>query len=84
MTELGRKNKKGEIRWTAHGILEKVLDVFDRDVFESIIEKVIVGGYDKDGNPDPYKLTFVLKGNQSGVIPDAKNHYKEMQKGKVS
>ena len=63
---------------------EKVLDVFDRDVFESIIEKVIVGGYDKDGNPDPYKLTFVLKGNQSGVIPDAKNHYKEMQKEKVS
>lgn len=63
---------------------EKVLDVFDRDVFESIIEKVIVGGYDKDGNPDPYKLTFVLKGNQTGVIPNAKQHYKEMQKGMVS
>lgn len=27
--------------------------------FESIIDKVYVGGYDEDGNPDPYKLTFV-------------------------
>lgn len=40
---------------------EDALDEFDRIVFESIVEKVIVGGYDKDGNSTPYKLTFVLK-----------------------
>lgn len=34
---------------------------FDRTVFESIIEKVIVGGYDDDGNADPSMLTFVYK-----------------------
>ena len=59
---------------------EQVLDEFDRVVFESIIEKVLVGGFDEDGNPDPYKLTFVLKGNQTGTIPNAKEHYKAMQK----
>ena len=40
---------------------EDSLDKFDRMVFESIVEKVIVGGYDADGNPAPYKLAFVLK-----------------------
>lgn len=59
---------------------EQVLDEFDRVVFESIIEKVLVGGFDEGGNPDPCKLTFILKGNQSGAIPNAKEHYKAMQK----
>ena len=59
---------------------ENILDEFDRLVFESIIEKVIVGGYDEDGTPDPYKITFVLKGKQSGVVPNAKASYKEKNK----
>jgi DNA invertase Pin-like site-specific DNA recombinase len=59
---------------------EEILDEFDRTVFESIIEKVIVGGYDEDGTPDPYKLTFILKGNQTGTVPHAKAQFKEKQK----
>lgn len=59
---------------------EKVLDEFDRVVFESIIDRVIVGGYEEDGTPDPYKLTFVLKGNQAGTVPHAKEQFKEKQK----
>ncbi len=39
----------------------KVLEEFDRNVFESIVEKVIVGGIDDDGNKDPYKITFIYK-----------------------
>ncbi|PKR84085.1 recombinase family protein [Heyndrickxia camelliae] len=39
----------------------EVLSEFDRYVFESIVEKVIVGGYDEDGNKDPAQLTFVYK-----------------------
>ena len=58
---------------------EDILDEFDRVVLESIIDKVIVGGYDEEGNPDPYKLTFVLKGNQSKTIPNAKDNYKEQK-----
>ena len=35
------------------------LTEFDRYVFESIVEKVIVGGYDEEGNIDPALLVFV-------------------------
>jgi site-specific DNA recombinase len=33
----------------------------DCQVFESIVEKVIIGGYDDSGNADPLKITFVYK-----------------------
>jgi len=39
----------------------KVLTTFDRCVFESIVEKVIIGELDESGNINPYKLTFVYK-----------------------
>ena len=39
----------------------EVLDTFDRRIFESIVEKVIVGGYDSNGNKDPYMIVFVYK-----------------------
>ena len=38
-----------------------VIKEFDRKVFESIVEKVIVGGYDDEGNADPSMITFVYK-----------------------
>ena len=38
-----------------------VLEEFDRYVFESIVEKVIVGGYDEEGNKDPELITFIYK-----------------------
>ncbi|MCI9560441.1 MAG: hypothetical protein HFG52_14695 [Lachnospiraceae bacterium] len=59
---------------------EKVLDEFDKVVFESVIDRVIVGGYEEDGAPDPYKLTFVLKGNQTGTVPHVKEQFKEKAK----
>ena len=39
-----------------------VMEQFDRIVFESIVEKIIVGETYEDGTVDPYKLTFVLNG----------------------
>ncbi|MGE5496138.1 MAG: recombinase family protein [Burkholderiales bacterium] len=39
----------------------EILECFERSVFESIIEKVIIGGIDEFGNKDPYKITFVYK-----------------------
>ena len=62
---------------------EDILDEFDRIVFESIVEKVIVGGYYENGNPSPYKLTFVLKCNQDLKVNDAKAEYRSKQKGKM-
>lgn len=61
---------------------EEILDEFDRVVFDSIVEKVIVGGYDEDGNPSPYKLAFIFKCNQSLKVENAKKDYKANQKGK--
>ena len=60
---------------------EEILDKFDRLVFESIVEKVIVGGYDENGNPLPYKLTFILKCNQDMNVIDARAEYKSKKKG---
>ena len=38
-----------------------VLKEFAREVFESIVEKVIVGGYNDEGNTDPSMITIILK-----------------------
>ena len=54
------------------------LDEFDRVVFESIVNKVIVGGINEDGTVDPYKITFVLKGVENACITDAKNRMKKV------
>lgn len=51
------------------------MEEFDRGIFESIIEKVIVGGYDEDGNKDPYKITFIYKTGFKNEIGKAKERF---------
>ena len=53
----------------------EVLEEFDRDIFESIIEKVIVGGYDENGEKDPYKITFIYKTGFTNGIGNAKKRF---------
>ena len=36
-------------------------DEFDREIFEMLVDKVIIGGYDEQGNPDPYAIKFRFK-----------------------
>ncbi len=50
----------------------QVLEEFDREVFESIVEKVIIGGVDDEGNKDPYKITFIYKTGFKDSIDNAK------------
>jgi hypothetical protein len=38
-----------------------ILENFDRVIFESIVEKIIIGGYNEEGIKDPLKITFVYK-----------------------
>lgn len=52
-----------------------ILEEFDRVVFESIVEKVIAGETNDDGTVDPFKLTFVMKGNGNSVISKAKDWF---------
>ena len=58
------------------------MDEFEIIVFERILEKLIFGGYDAEGNPTPYKLTFVPKCNQTLKVDNAKANYRANQKGK--
>lgn len=58
-TETNVKKRIAEFRKTLED--NQVLDTFDRYVFESIIDKVIIGGYDEDGNKDPAMITFIYK-----------------------
>ncbi len=53
------KNRIEEFRKTIQG--NKVMTEFDRVVFESIVDHVIIGGYDDDGNKDPELIAFVYK-----------------------
>lgn len=53
----------------------EVLEVFDRGIFESIVEKVIVGGYDDDGNKDPYKITFIYKTGFRNDVSNSKERF---------
>ena len=38
-----------------------IIKEFDRQVFESIVDYVIVGGYNEEGNADPSMITFVYR-----------------------
>lgn len=64
---------------------KEVLKEFDRYVFESIVEKVIVGETDENGDVDPYKLTFVYKtGFKDGLNgEDFKSPRKNAKKNKT-
>ena len=64
------KSMDFSLPFTFRKILEKneVLTEFDRCVFESIVEKVIIGEVDENGNTNPYKLTFIYKTEYSNSI----------------
>lgn len=39
----------------------KKLDSFSKDLYDACVNKVVVGGYDAKGNPEPYTITFIFK-----------------------
>ena len=72
--ELSQKNIADKMRAIRTKLKDAdVLDEFDRVVFESLVEAVIVGEQAEDGIVDPYKLTFVLKRTDERCIPDARD-----------
>ena len=40
---------------------ETIIKEFNRQVFESIVDYVIVEGYNEEGNADPSMITFVYR-----------------------
>ena len=41
--------------------------VFDKDIFEALIYKVVIGDYDENGNKDPYVIKFIVKSGIENV-----------------
>ena len=58
----------------------QILEEFDRGIFESIIENVIVGGYDENGEKDPYKIIFIYKTGFKNEIGNAKERFGKKSK----
>lgn len=56
----------------------QLLTEFDRTVFESIVEKIIVGGIDNEGNIDPAMLTIIYKTGRKDTL-DGRN-FKSLRK----
>lgn len=43
------------------------LTSFDKDIFEALVYKVIIGETDKNGNKDPYVIRFIIKSGFENV-----------------
>lgn len=82
-TESTMKRRISEFRKTLEQ--NEVLNTFDRYVFESIVEKVIVEGYNEDSNNAPALLTLIYKtGFKNSVDGTAhKPPWKEQQGSKI-
>lgn len=73
--EVSLKSRIDEFREALSG--NGVLEEFDRNVFESIVEKVIVGGYNEENEADPYKVTFVYKTGFKDDLYKTKDRFKK-------
>ena len=47
---------------------------FDQNLFDAVIEKVIVGGVDEKGEDNPYRLEFIFKSGNFQEVLDAKKY----------
>lgn len=56
----------------------QLITKFDKEIFKLLIDKVIIGEIDKDGNADPYVISFVLKTSNNYGFDD--NEDKQIKK----
>lgn len=55
------------------------LDEFDPQIFNCLVKSIIVGGYDEEGNEDPYKLIFVYRSNFESVYTGYKGRKRKKE-----
>jgi len=53
-----RKNNQTSMAAEHNG---KKMEAFMPEIFDACVEKIIIGGKDDAGNPDPYMMTFIFK-----------------------
>ena len=50
---------------------------FDRTIFESVVENVIIGGMDENNEKDPYQISFVYKMGMTDLVKIKKTGFHE-------
>ncbi len=75
------KSRLKSLKKTLSG--EVKLEKFDRKIFESLIEKIIIGSVDEDGNADPYSIKFIYKAGLNNSI-NGEKHRKDGRKKSTS
>lgn len=76
MSETDALSKLSEFRNAAIESGGKKLENFSKDIFDTTIERIIVGGYDETKNADPFMITFVFKKEfGSSEITESKANY---------
>ena len=53
-----------------------IMEEFDIDVFDTLVDYIIVGGYNESGRADPYMLRFIVK-THSNMFKKEKDVSKE-------
>lgn len=48
-----------------------IITEFDREVFDILVDKVIIGEIDEEGNKDPYVVSFILNSNKKSDIHES-------------
>lgn len=61
-----RKREQSEVKGKLKDFKETILkhkriDEFQREILETTVDKIIVGGFDDDGNPVPHRMNFIFK-----------------------
>lgn len=61
-----RKREQSEMKGKGKEFKETILkhkriDEFQREILETTVDKIIVGGFDDDGNPDSHRMNFIFK-----------------------
>ena len=47
---------------------DKAINDFDEEVFDALIDYIIVGGYDETGNKDQFMIRFICKTNFKNTL----------------
>lgn len=48
-----------------------IITEFDREVFDILVDKVIIGEIDEEGNKNPYVVSFILNSNKKSDIHES-------------
>lgn len=86
----GNIEKEDSLKGKIEGIKEllkknQIITEFDREVFNILVDKVIIGGIDENGNKNPYIINFVLKNNKINNDDEiSKNEEKRAKKQDIN